>query len=224
MTVMRRNVPALLAVAVTRVMAAVALLVLGYLAAALVGGAIPTNADWRPSEHGVTIWVESNGIHTGLVMPKVAAGVDWHALAPAADLRDPRYGRWAFIAIGWGEKDFYLGTPTWREFRPATAVRAVLGSADTLMHVEHVPGPASGARPIELTPDQYRRLAREVAKSFRRGGRRHAGYGPSDVFYDAKGRYDAIHTCNNWTGHMLSEAGVRIGWWTPLPVTVTAWF
>lgn len=221
---MRRNAPALLAVAASRAVAGLVLLVLGYVAAALVGGSVPTNAAWRPPARGVTIWVERNGIHTGLVMPKTAAGVDWRRQVPAADLADPRYGGWDYVAIGWGEKDFYLGTPTWREFRPGTALRAVLGSDATLMHVEHVPGPAPDARRIVLTPAQYRRLAAAVAASFRPGGRHYPGYGASDLFYDARGRYDAIRTCNGWTGTVLAQAGVRVGWWTPLPVTVTGWF
>ena len=224
---MRRNAPALLAVAVGNIVAALGLLLLGYLAAALIGGSLPTNAGWRPSVHvpgGVTVWVESNGIHTGLVLPKLAGGVDWRGLAPAGDLADPRYGRWGYVAIGWGEKGFYLGTPTWREVRPSLILHALAGGGETLMHVEHVPGPAPGDRAIVLTPAEYRRLAAFVAASFRRGGRRYRGYDANDVFYDARGRYDLARTCNSWTGDALRGAGVRVGRWTPLPITVTGWF
>ena len=219
-----RNVPALLLIALRRTATAVALLMLGYVAAGLVGGSIPANAGWRPPERGVTIWVESNGIHTGLVMPELAAGVDWRGLAPAADLADPHYGGWPYVAIGWGEKGFYLGTPTWREVRPGVVLGALTGSDATLMHVEHLPGPAPDDRAIVLTPDQYRRLAAFVAASFRPGGRRYRGYDRNDAFRDAVGRYDARRTCNSWTGDALRHAGVRIGRWTPLPVTVTGWF
>ena len=221
---MRRNAPALLAVALARAAIALTLLVLGYVAVALIGGSLPANAGWQPPAEGVTVWVESTGIHTGLVMPKVAAGVDWRGLTPAADLADPRYGRWGYLAIGWGEKGFYLGTPTWREVRPGLILRALAGSDETLMHVEHVPGPAPDDRAIVLTPAQYRRLAAFVAASFRPGGRRYPGYDANDVFYDARGRYDAARTCNSWTGDALRRAGVRVGRWTPLPITVTGWF
>ena len=225
---MVRNAPALLAVALRRFAAALVVLVLGYLAAALVGGVVPANAGWRPARSGdpgaVTIWVESNGIHTGLVMPKVASGVDWRALAPAGDLGDPRYGRWGHVAIGWGEKGFYLGTPTWRDLRPGVALRAVTGSSATLMHVEHVPGPAADARAVVLTGPAYRKLAAFVAASFRPGGRRYPGYDANDAFYDARGRYDAVRTCNSWMGEALRAAGVRVGVWTPLPVSVMGWF
>lgn len=209
---------------VARILAALGVVLGGYLLAALVGGAMPANRGWHQADRGVTVWVESNGIHTGLVMPKQAAGVDWRPLTRPRDLRDPRYGGWDYVAIGWGERGFYLGTPTWREFSPRVAMRAVTGSDETLMHVEHVPGPAPDARPIVLTPDEYRRLAGFVAGSFRPGGQAYPGYGRADAFYDARGRYDAVRTCNHWTGAALRHAGVRVGRWTPLPITVMWWF
>lgn len=223
-----RNVRPLALVA--RLADTLVLIVLGYLAAAFAGGAWPSNAGWRPPPPdrpgAVTIWVESNPIHTGLVMPKVAAGVDWRPFAPAADLADPRYAAFDHVAIGWGEKGFYLGTPTWREVRPARVFGALIGSEATLMHVEHMGRPAAGddERPVVLTPAQYRRLAAFVTASFRPGGRRYRGYGPNDAFYDARGHYDAIRTCNSWTGDALRYAGVRVGRWTPLPATVSGWF
>ena len=208
--------------------AGLAVVLLGWLAAALVGGAIPANAGWRPPAQGVTIYVEDNGIHTGLVLPKATAGVDLSPLAPARDLADPRYGGHRWLAIGWGEAAFFLDTPTWRDVRPRTILHAAIGSDATLMHVEHVAepraDPGGSVRRIVLRPAEYRRLARFVAASFRQGGRAHRGYDRYDAFYDAVGHYDAIRTCNSWTGRALRAAGVRVGAWTPLPVTVMWWF
>jgi uncharacterized protein (TIGR02117 family) len=79
-------------------------------------------------------------------------------------------------------------------------------------------------RPIMLRPDDYRRLAAFIRASVRPGGGHQHGYGPGDAFYDATGHYDAITTCNAWTGAALRAAGVRVGVWTPFPVTVMAWF
>lgn len=208
--------------------AGLVLLVLGYAAAGLVGGSIPVNAGRRPPPPGeptVTIWVESNGIHTGLILPKLAAGVDWRPFAPAADLRDPRYAGFDHLAIGWGEHDFYLRTATWADLRPQVVVGAAWGSDRTLLHVEHVPVPPESAsvRRIVLRPAEYRRLAAYVRGSLA-SRRRWAGYDRNDVFYEAHGRYSALWTCNSWTGAALRAAGVRVGWWTPFPVTVLAWF
>lgn len=209
-----------------RMVIGVVLVILAYVAAALVGGSIPVNAGWRPPAGGVTIWVEDNGIHTGLVLPKVAAGVDWRGFAPAGDLVDKRYGGYDHVAIGWGEHAFYLETPSWAEVRPGTVMWAALGSDRTLLHVEHVPAPADSipVRRIVLRPAEYRRLAAFILATRAPGRRRWRGYGPNDVFYAGVGRYHALRTCNSWTGAALAAAGVRVGWWTPLPVTVMGWF
>ena len=205
---------------------ALALLVGAYAAAGMIGGTIPANADWRPAARGVVIHIESNGIHTAFVLPKVAAGVDWRALARPMDIADPRYAAYDHVAIGWGEHDFFLGTSTWADVRPATLLHAASGSDRSLLHVEHVPSPGmtADARAVVLTPDEYRRLAAFILASVRPGGRRYRGYGANDVFYEARGHYDAVRTCNDWTGAALRHAGVRVGVWTPFPVTVTGWF
>ena len=51
-----------------------------------------------------------------------------------------------------------------------------------------------------------------------------AGYFGYDAFYEGTGRYSAVRTCNSWTGAALAAAGIRVGAWTPFPVTVLWWF
>lgn len=209
-----------------RAVAGLALLLLAYGAAGLVGGSLPRNAGWRPPDQGITIWVESNGIHTGLIMPKVAYGMDWRPFAPAADLADPRYGAHRYVAIGWGEAGFFLGTPRWRDVRLGILIGAALGSDRTLLHVEHVPRPVAGedVRAVVLRPAEYRRLVALITATRVTGGRHWRGYGPSDIFYEGRGHYSPVRTCNSWTGDALAAAGVRVGRWTPFPVTVIDWF
>ena len=206
-------------------LAALAILLV-YGAAGMVGGAIPSNAAWRPPAAGVRIFVESNGVHVGLILPKEAAGIDWRPFSPAADLADPRYGAFDHLAIGWGEQAFFLGTPRWADARPGPIARAALGSDATLLHVEHLPmpTPSPDIRAITLRPAEYRRLAAFIQASFAPHGRRYPGYARYDRFYQARRRYDAVHDCNAWVGDALRAAGVRIGWWTPFPITVLGWF
>lgn len=213
--------------AARRIATAIVLLILSYATAGLAGGSIPSNAGWQPPDRGVRIFVESNGIHVGLVMPKVAAGVDWRGWASASDLADPRYAAYDHVAIGWGEHAFYLETPTWRDVKMSTILAAAIGSDRTLMHVEHVPAPDAAdpaVRAILLRPDEYRRLAAFVQASFAPQRRSYRGYAGDDAFYDAHGHYSAARTCNAWTGDALRQTGVLIGWWTPFPITVTTWF
>lgn len=204
----------------------IGLALFAYAAAGLIGGAIPTNRGWREPERGVRIYVESNGIHVGIVVPKVAAGIDWRPSLPAADLRDPRYAGFDHASFGWGEAQFYHGTPTWWHLRPSTVAAAAVGSAQTLVHVDHVPAPRPGrdVRTLVLTPEQYRRLARYLRASMAAQPAVHRGYWLNDAFYTGTGRYSAVRTCNAWAGDALRYAGVRVGAWTPFPVTVLWWF
>jgi len=195
-----------------------------YPIAGLIGGAIPVGAA-SPPGRDVTIYVESNGVHTGFVVPVRAAGVDWSDLAPPDHLRDPRQAGWGWRAIGWGERGFYLETKSWADVRPGTTLHALVGSDRTVVHVEAIPEPraAPDERPVMLGADAYRRLAAHVRASLAERPRRWPGYGDNDVFYEGRGRYDAIHDCNDWTGRGLRAAGVRMGAWTPFAGSVMAW-
>lgn len=210
----------------TGALGGIAALLACYGLAALIGGAVPTNAAWRPPATGVPIYVETNGVHTGIIVPKVAAGVDWRPLLRPEHLADPRYGAFDHAAFGWGERTFYLETPTWADARVATVLRAALGSNRTLVHVDHLPrpSPAADVRTLVLRPREYRRLSAYLRASFADRPGHVRGYAGYDVFYDARGRYDAFHTCNAWTGDALRYAGVRIGRWTPFSWSVMAWF
>ena len=197
---------------------------LAYLAAVLFLGAIPANPFWREAQQGVVVFVRSNGVHTWIMMPSSNEIVDWRPYAPAGHLRDPRYGTGNYVAVGYGNRDFYLNTPTWSDLSPKTAFFAFFGNGATLLHVEHDhdPQPSEDTRRIVLRPDEYRRLADFVRARFRLDSNGRTipvlgrGYGPADMFYEANGGYSFVLTCNEWTGRALRSAGVRTGLWTPL--------
>lgn len=209
--------------------AAFALACVGYLVAGLIGGAIPTNTVRQPPDGGVRIYVEDNGIHTGIVVPVSAAGVDWRGLVRPGDIADSRYAANGYLAFGWGDRAFYIGTPTWSDLDLRTVARAAIGSDDTVLHVEHIPEPLVGpkVRTVLLSRAEYLRLSAYIRTTFAIGpdGRAQSvhGYGPHDAFYAAHGHYNVIYTCNEWTGEALRHAGLRMGRWTPFPVTVMAW-
>jgi uncharacterized protein (TIGR02117 family) len=200
---------------------------LAYFAGALIGGLVPANAGWREAERGVRIFVRTNGVHTWIMVPKAVAGIDWRRIAQEEHIRDPRYARGNYLAIGYGNRDFYLNTPTWGDLSLRTALAAAFGRGPSLVHVEHEhdPRPDEYQQPIVLTAGEYRKLAAHIGRSFDlSGGRSHPllgrGYGPADVFYEARGPYNAYRTCNEWTGEALRAAGVRTGVWTPLSESI----
>jgi uncharacterized protein (TIGR02117 family) len=198
-----------------------------YFAAALFGGLIPANPAWKEADRGAIIFVRTNGVHTWLMVPTVAAGIDWRPLAPAHHIRDPRYAG-NYLAIGYGNRDFYLNTPTWGDLSPRVALAAAFGRGPSLIHVEHErdPRPNEYQQRIVLTGSEYRSLAAHIRRSFETDASGRTipllgrGYGPADIFYRGRGRYDAYRTCNEWTGEALRAAGVRAGIWTPLSQSI----
>lgn len=200
-----------------------------YLIAAWIGSSLPANADWRPERSGVTIYVVTNGYHSGLILPVSEGGEDWSLIIRPTDLpNSDNSGNW--LLFGWGDRAFYLNTPNWSAVRPGTVVTALLGSDQSLVHVDHLADPreAPDARAVQLTLVEYRRLTAFIRASIaldQKGrGVASPGYGSRDVFYEAKGRYSALRTCNVWTGEALVAAGVKVGRWTPFSGGVMRWF
>jgi len=211
-----------------RILAGIVALPLLYFLSALILGVIPANVAFhQPAEGGVVIYIRSNGIHTDIVMPKVNAEADWRPYADPADLRDPRWGAADHVAIGYGAREFYLNTPTWGDLSLSVAFRSMTGGDTPLVHVEHVDRPhrEDWQRPLRLTAEQYRRLAAYVRSSFRLdedGAPIHVpgGYGDADTFYEGGGSFSMFFNCNAWTGAALRAGGVRMGLWTPFEQSV----
>ena len=212
-----------------RTLSFLCLVPLFYGLAGIGGSLIPSNPGWQEPETGITLYVHDNGIHTGLVLPRTNAIADWSDLVRPEHLTDPRYAS-EYLLFGWGDRAFYLETPTWGDLRPSTAFAALFGSEASLVHVDHIAAPqqANDLRAIRVTPDQYRLIAAAIRARFALDGAGQSqpvtGYGRADVFYEAHGRYNAFNTCNEWTGSVLRGAGVRVGVWTPFNFSVMRWF
>src|SRR3546814_5762847 len=72
-------------------------------------------------EMRISDW-SSDVCSSDLVLPRRAAGVDWTRLVKPAHFGDPRYAGFDHLAFGWGERHFYLETPTWADVRPLTEI------------------------------------------------------------------------------------------------------
>jgi uncharacterized protein (TIGR02117 family) len=191
-------------------------------------GLIPVNNDFEPTADGVEIMVTSTAIHADLVLPIRNETVDWSQHLPPSDFAGNVRGA-THAAFGWGNKEFYIDTPTWADVKAATVCRALFWPCPTCMHVNLWGDRAipPDARRTRISHEQYRRLVDYVLGSFRRdeGGRflliRGGAYGADDAFYDAHGSYHSFNTCNCWVDRGLKAAGVRTGWFTPLPKTAS---
>lgn len=201
-----------------------------YFLAGWIGSSIPRNADWRESPvaaaDGVEILIETNGVHTAIVMPLVTPAKDWRADFPASDIAAPDRP-YSHVSVSWGEREFYLNTPTWADLSAATVLRIVTTGGQGLLHVAHYvrPTPDATIRPLRISAADYARLVDQIEAQLPPAGTRrtYPGYGDYDIFYEAPGKYTPFNTCNTWTGDILAGAGIRVGAWTPFAGGVMKW-
>ncbi len=197
-----------------------------YLLIALIG-LIPVNNKFTPSPDGVEIFLTSSAIHSDIIVPIVTETIDWREHLPASCFSGDTRGA-THAAIGWGDKGFYIGTPTWGDLKASTVINALLLPSDSCMHVTmmHVAQLGSEARPLRISVKQYEQLAAHIQSSFllNASGKKilieGAAYGSDDAFFEAHGSYHCFNTCNCWTGAAMRSAGIRTGWFTPLPKTM----
>ncbi len=202
------------------------LLLLGtFFLAALIGSCIPANKEWVASKQGIDIFVETNGVHVSLIVPME----DLSDLIRPEHLFDQNlYGTHAMV--GWGHSGVYRNARTWADVRSGDVASAIFGSDDTTLHIYHLfdPKQETFRKKIRVSDDEYRIIIQQIRGAFRlkANGQSspHPAYGPNNLFYDSSGHYSAVHTCNNWTGEVLKNAGVKIGIWTPMAGGIMHWF
>lgn len=210
-----------------------ALVALGYPLAGWIGSSIPENASAPPvsdAEDTVEIMVETNGTHTGIVVPVVSAAKDWRETFPSAALPDAHGRVPTHLSIGWGEREVFLNVPTWGDLRAATALRIATLGGDALMRVSHYvrPLPGENHRPVRISTAQYERLVAAIERplpDIDPGETREILQGTfaEDAYYEASGTYTLLNTCNTWVGDTLAEAGIEMGTWTPFAGGVMKW-
>lgn len=205
-----------------RLVLAILSLAVFYIALALVLGAIPVNRDFQQAADGVSIAVCSNGVHTDFVLPIKTEAVDWSALFPRehypADV-----SRFDHIGIGWGDLDFYRTTPRWSDFDIGIALKALTGLGPAALHVQYRlgPGATEDCRRMAVSPAQYEVLANYIGATTASIQAPVApGYGMTDLFYAARGRFSLFKSCNVWVGNGLRESGLPSGLWTPFAFQV----
>ncbi|MBY0427579.1 MAG: TIGR02117 family protein [Cytophagales bacterium] len=171
-----------------------------------------------------TIYLMTNGVHTDVVLPVRSNIIHWDSLVPFENvLSNDTNFRW--LAFGWGDKGFYLNTPTWDDLTFGTAFKAATGLSSTAMHCTYYRRVKEDAECVKILikDAQLAALSQYVRQSFRRDStgkfewiHTNAVYGKTDAFYEAIGNYSLLTTCNTWTNNGLKAADLPACWWTPL--------
>ena len=196
-------------------------LVAFYLLTAFCLSRITVNKDVKPS-NDVTIYIKTNGVHTDLVVPVKHPRMDWSKQVKFSNtvLNDSTMN---WLAFGWGDKGFYLQTPTWADLKFSVAFNATFGLSTTAIHATFYKSltESKSCKRINISEEQYQALTKYLLDSFEKDStgqvkyiNTRANYGNTDAFYEATGKYSLFRTCNTWANTGLKVSGQKCCFWT----------
>jgi uncharacterized protein (TIGR02117 family) len=184
---------------------------------------ISVNENIDIQDKNIPIHILSNGVHTDIVVPLKNEIKDWsneisylHTKAKDSTKN--------LLAFGWGDKGFYLDTPTWADLKFSTATKAVTGISTSAMHVTFYGNlkENENCKQILISESQYKKLIQYIENSFQLDSTNAIqrigthSYGKNDIFYEAKGSYNLFYTCNTWANQALKKSDQKAALWTVL--------
>lgn len=190
----------------------IVLFLLTYVLAALILPLIGTNKYKKNTIPNRKLYLHGSGVHIDIIFQK--------ADLPEAFLQELGVRPTAkFIAFGWGDRGFYLDTPTWAELKFTTAFKAMMLKSPTVMHLTEYQELGKEWRLVNVEDQQLNTLLEHVKSGFRtsENGQLIAipdrGYTEDDWFFEGSGTYHCIKTCNTWINSGLRKAGLKTGVW-----------
>ena len=197
-----------------RLVITIVIIILVYFFIAFVFSLIPSRPQAVECTEKQPIYFVHDAIHIDIILPK--SSVDRDLQQKLKVFKNAKY-----VAFGWGDKGFYLDTPTWKELKFSTAAKAMLVQSEAVMHISNYKEKREDWKEVMLCKDQIASLNNHIRKSFKRDEQSRfveipdAGYGDHDFFYEAHGNYNALYTCNIWVMEGLKKSNVKTAMWSP---------
>ncbi len=201
--------------------------ILGATVTLTIGYLTPRQWGQVPSKScALTIYVEGDNFHTHLIVPVKNYEFEEINQLNLGGTDHQENNDYRFLSFGWGDRVFYLNTPTIKDVRVLTTLRALLLPTDTVVHVQGhstLPQTRAGYRvkSLRVSHQGYLNLRKFLISSLARDSEgkpiliqqshRYRG-----SFYAAKGSYSIFQTCNDWTALGLRAAEVNTPIWSGL--------
>ncbi|QXU40880.1 TIGR02117 family protein [Pedobacter sp. D749] len=170
----------------------------------------------------IAIYIMTNGVHTDIVVPAVTEQINWTKEINYLNTLEAD-STYQFLAIGWGDKKFYLETPEFSDLKLSNGLRAISGLSTSAMHTTYYKNIREDAscKKIMISHSQYKQLIKYILNSFKKDAAGHLinvksniHYDIGDAFYEAEGSYSIFKTCNTWANAALKSCGQRSCLWT----------
>lgn len=192
-----------------------------YLGSAYVLSRIAVNKH-ASSKKNIAIYILSNGVHTDIVTPIKNNYIDWSKTIHF-NYTKSKDTTMQYLAFGWGDKGFYLETPTWSDLTFNVAFKAAFYLGSSAMHTTFYKTMHEDeeCKKIDISNEEYEKLVAYIQQSFQTDSTGNyiyipaSTYGNDDAFYEAKEKYGLFYTCNTWANNALKACDQKACLWTP---------
>ena len=164
-----------------------------------------------------SIYIAYSQLHSDIIININALDKKWKERLPSQVMKSQGY-----LSFGWGDKEFYLNTPTWDKLKINAALKALFINTPSVIYVKYHPtvGYFQEIKEVKLSSKQLKKLENSIFKSFDFQNQHYKGYGKDDIFYSSPYQYNIFNTCNTWTGEQLREANISVSYWTPFSYNI----
>jgi uncharacterized protein (TIGR02117 family) len=175
----------------------------------------------------ISLYISNQGIHTEIIVPVKNEYFDWNQYLPLTEIGRDATSDYKYLSFGWGDRAFMLETSTSGSINPVTAFKALFLPTPSTVHVQsyRVFPRNLETKCVKISGANYLRLVNFIKNSFQldAAGKKMKisyGYDNTDCFYEAKGSYSILRTCNDWTAEALQKADVNTPLWSTLSAAI----
>ncbi len=179
----------------------------------------------QPYACELPVYVASDGFHTNFFIPVETPVFNWRTVFDLDTIAQRSSQSYEYLQFGWGDRKFYIETPSWEQVRPTNALRALFywRNPSALFIKGHPQLPHAGNEQLQcvkLDRADYLALMTFLQGTFQgsssRPQRLASGQDGASGFFAANGNYSVLMTCNSWTANGLRAANVNTPLWAGL--------
>ncbi|BAZ67281.1 MAG: DUF2459 domain-containing protein [Pelatocladus maniniholoensis HA4357-MV3] len=175
----------------------------------------------------IQICVSNTGIHSNIIVPTKNNIYDWHKFFSLSKIGVDTALNYNYLSFGWGDKDFYMLTPSLSDLNFSTTLKALFIPTPSVMYVKgyQVIPTDLEVKCIRVSKNDYSRLIEYVQGSFQLDTKKKTvrlgnGHTVNAGFYAAVDSYSILRNCNSWTASGLRRANINTPLWDGLSAAI----
>jgi uncharacterized protein (TIGR02117 family) len=204
-----------------RVSVSIVVLCLALLA---IGALIPRKwSSYSKTGCELKVCVANTLIHTNILLPTKNDVFDWHQYLAIEKVGIDAAKDYNYLSFGWGDRDFYMSTPTLADVKLSTTFRALFVPTPSVMYIQgyqKIPQNLE-VKCVQVNKNDYLQLVKYIQAGFEvdKSGRKIRignGHTTNAGFYAAMGSYSILRNCNSWAAEALRKADINTPFWDGL--------